>query len=212
MHSILHCPHPDLADIRRTALEQLQCTADDLLRSATISAEPLLTSLIHFVVNRSQHFQYMHIDRIWLGTWNLELLEECLSYHRSPAHCIPQHIPLSLIHRFDRIAAQLQSILLRHFLLLHATAHKRAPPTATPTAAAIAPISQHSPQPLSSQRRLTDLWQLPPPYIADRPAPCAIPRSQQLPITRFLQPSLSASELPQSSAAAPITPPPHQQQ
>ena len=85
--------------------------AEDLLRSPTISAEPLLAHLIHLVVNRSQQFHYTHIDRIWLGTWNPELLDECLSYQRPPTHCVPQHLPLSLIQRFDRVAAQLQGIL-----------------------------------------------------------------------------------------------------
>ena len=97
-------------------------------------------------------------------------------YRRPPTYQPPSLLPISLIQRFDRIAAQLQSTLLKHFLLLHATAQKRPTPTISPRHL---PIPSSSPPPLqpprSSQRRLTDIWrQLPPPYIADRPTPAAV--------------------------------------
>ena len=211
MHSILHCPHQDLDTLRRAAIEQLHRTADDLLQNASITAEPLLISLIHFISDRGSQFNYDHIDRIWLGTWNTDILLECLMYRRPPTYQPPSLLPISLIRRFDRIAAQLQSTLLKHFLLLHATAQKRPTPTISPRHL---PIPTSSPPPLqpprSSQRRLTDIWQLPPPYIADRPTPAAVARTKQRPLTAFFSctPAAPSTHLPPTAAASGHTPAP----
>ena len=209
MHSILHCPHQDLATLRRAAIEQLHLTADDLLQNESILAEPLLISLIHFISDRSSQFNYEHIDRIWLGTWNIDILTECLMYRRPPTYQPPSLLPLPLIQRFTRIAAQLQQILLRHFLLLHATAQQRPAPTASPrqlTTPTSSPVP--SPPTRSSQRRLTDIWQLPPPYIADRPTPTAATRTKQRPLTAFLlrNPAAPSAHLPTETAAPCHTP------
>ena len=62
--------------------------------------------------------------------------------------------------------------------------------------------------PPSSQRRLTDIWQLPPPYIADHSTPVAAARMMQQPLTAFFtcttptQPSHSTAP-----AVAPCTTP-----
>ena len=101
---------------------------------------------------------------------------------------IPQHLPLPLIHRFNHVATQLQGILLRHFLLIYAAAHKRSLSAAPATPDNNSSIPPRPLRPLSTQRRLTGLWKLPPPYIADSPASCVAPRSKQLSLTSFLQP------------------------
>ena len=67
MHSILHCPHSDAADIRRTAYEELSQEADSLLRTLSGPDLPLLTRLIRFIVTTSHQHHYPHLDRIWLA-------------------------------------------------------------------------------------------------------------------------------------------------
>ena len=59
----------DLDTLRQAVIEEhLHHTADELLQSASITSEPLLVSLIHFISDRS-----------CLGIWNTIILMECLA-------------------------------------------------------------------------------------------------------------------------------------
>ena len=62
----------------------------------------------------------------------------------------------------------------------------------------------------SSQRRLTDIWQLPPPYIADRPIPAVAARAKQQALTPAAQPSLlpTAAATPYHTPAPAVLKPP----
>ena len=63
------------------------------------------------------------------------------------------------------------------------------------------PRSPHN-QLAHPQRRLTAIWQLPPPYIADRPIPAVAARTQQQALTAFFPCTPAAQPVPLPTAAA----------
>ena len=204
MHAILFCPHHELSALRTTARQQLEQCADTLLQDRSIATTPLLISLIHFIVDKSADYQYPHIDRIWLGTWNAAVLADCLAHACNPRHNLPALLPHALIQRFDSVAARLHAILLRSFLQLYTTARRRALPTACHPST-LETGTPATPARRNAQRRLTSLWNLSPPYIPDRPAVvCPRPKSHQRTLTFYLLPAQHTVPSPTSTAAAPI--------
>ena len=80
--------------------------------------------------------------------------------------------------------------------------HKRLLPATPATTIVISPPSPLPTRPLASQHGLTSLWQLLPPYLADRPIPCVVARSKQLSLACSRQRSHSVTE-PSSPPAPP---------
>ena len=157
MHSILHCPHPDAAALLREAHDSLEQVADSLLQERFIFSSPTLVSLIHYVVDCSANYQHPHIDRLWLGTWNSEVLQECLQYARPPTYQLPSRMSHALMQQFDTVSARLQCELVRAFLSLHSLARQRTPPPSAPDDTP-APLRTPTPtQPRSKQTRLTTI-------------------------------------------------------
>ena len=206
MHAILFCPHHELTALRANAHQQLEQCADALLQERNIATTPILVSLIHFMVDKSADYLYPHIDRIWLGTWNAEVLADCLAHARNPQQNLPALLPHALIQRFDNIAARLHAVLLRSFLQLYSTARRRAIPTACHPASQPT-VTSAPPARNGAQRRLTSLWNIPPPYIPDRHAAvCPRPQSRQRTLTSYLQPASTTAPSPAPTAAPPPTP------
>ena len=58
----------------------------------------------------------------------------------------------------------------------------------------------------STQTRLTTLWQVPPPYIADAPAPCPIPKRTQQLLTKYVT-TTAASACPTTHLVTPTAAP-----
>ena len=105
----------ELTALRTTAHQQLEQCADELLQDRNVAVTPLLVSLIHFMVDKSADYQYPHIDRIWLGTWNAEVLADCLAHASNPQCNPPALLSHALIQRLDSVAARLHAVLLRSF-------------------------------------------------------------------------------------------------
>ena len=216
MHSILHCPHSDAADIRRTAQDDLLREADSLLRTLSGPDLPLLTRLIQFIVTTSLQRHYPHLDRIWLGTWNADVLHDCITFSTSSDANPPSTLSYTTIAAFDRTAAKLQVILLRHFLALHKLHTQRiadlpsSPATQLDQAATgQLPAQLSTPKHGTAQRRLTDLWQVPPPYKPDTPHSHHPSRTSQLSLRHFLRarsPPLAPSRATYTPRASPILP------
>ena len=119
-----------------------------------------------------------------------------------------QHIsiPHSLMLQFDAISARLHCQLLRSFISLHNLARQRMP---SPTAISQTPMPQRTPtaaQTRSTQTRLTTLWQVPPPYIADAPAPCPTPKCTQQLLTKYVT-TTAAAALPTAHLITPTAMP-----
>ena len=102
IHSILRCPHQDLATLHRAAIEQLHRTAYDLLQNTTITAEPLLISLIHFISDSSSQFNYDHFplslifDRIAAQLQSTLLQYFLLLHANAQKHSTPTIFPRRL--------------------------------------------------------------------------------------------------------------------
>ena len=147
---------------------------------------PLLVNLIHYVTDSCRNYAHSCIDRIWLSTWNLSTLQECLSYGRSPTYQVTARLPHSLVRQFDRISVRLHCELLRGFLRLHAFEQQRLTPmpagTRTPTPNAVLTSSR----PRLQQTRLTKLWQVSPPCLADVPAPFKVSQPKQQLLTAYM--------------------------
>ena len=134
------------------------------------------------------------------------MLHECLFYARSPTYQPPASISHSLMQQFDAVLARLQRELLRSFLSLHNLARQR---TASHTAASKTLMPQRTPTAApaySTQTRLTTLWQVPPPYIADAPPPCPKPKRTQQLLTQYVITS-DASACPTTYLANPAAAP-----
>ena len=156
------------------------------MQERSIISSPILVSFIHYVVDCSANYQYPHIDRLWLGTWNSEVLQECLQYARPHTYQLPTRISHALMQQFDTVSARLQCVLARAFLNLHSLARQRTPPPST-TADTPAPLRiPTTTQQRNKQTRLTTIWQVPPPHIADAPLPQPPPARTQLLLTSYL--------------------------
>ena len=80
----------------------MEQVADSLLQECSVISSPIL---IHYVVDCSANYQHPHIDRLWLGTWNSEVLQECLQYARLPTYQLPTRISHALMQQFDTVSA-----------------------------------------------------------------------------------------------------------
>ena len=117
------------------------------------------------------------------------------------------------MQQFDTVSARLQCVLARAFLNLHSLARQRTPPPST-TADTPAPLRiPTTTQQRNKQTRLTTIWQVPPPHIADAPLPQPPPARTQLLLTSYITAGNAAARptttlIPPTAAPAANTPHP----
>ena len=78
-HLILDCRHEDLDDIRQQARENLQIELENLEEDMLINGR-YQQSIALFIYEQAFNTSYPDIDRLWLGTWNHNVLADAIAY------------------------------------------------------------------------------------------------------------------------------------
>ena len=83
-HLLLECRHEDLDDIRLHARENLLIELE-ILREDMFLTEELHQSVAQFIYEQAFNTNYPDLDRLWLGTWNCNVLKDAIAYtfHRT---------------------------------------------------------------------------------------------------------------------------------
>lgn len=140
-HCMIACPHPAFAPIRKKACDKQHMIAT-ALRTEFASC-PKLKALIDNICHYSWHADSMHIKRLWLGMWTIELLGALSApYHTD------ESASMADIASASKIATALTTPLLsaHRQITLHITAWPRSR-TITPPEI-LAPTDPTEPLPL----------------------------------------------------------------
>ena len=78
-HLILECRHEDLDDVRQQARESLLVELVNLTEDKLLEGK-IQQSVARFIYEQAFNTSYPDLDRLWLGTWNCDVLRDAIAY------------------------------------------------------------------------------------------------------------------------------------